>query len=113
MSPEQLRGLALDGRSDIFGLGLVLYELLAAQRAIPGASDAEVTRNALQMRFAPIRSKRPDIPEPLEMILSRALQREPENRYPRAAEMSSELERFLSARRSSPTSPELAGLLPA
>ncbi len=113
MSPEQLRGQTLDGRSDIFGLGLVLYELLAGERAIPGRTDAEVAQNALNMRFAPLRMKRPDLPERLEQILNKALQRDVTQRYQRAAELSSDLERFLADRRSSPSGEELSRLIPA
>jgi serine/threonine protein kinase len=112
MSPEQVRGQTLDGRSDIFGLGLVLYELLACERAIPGRTDAEVAQNSLHMRFAPIRTKRPEIPEKLEAIINKALQKDARDRYQRASEMSSDLERFLADRRVSPTGAELAKLLP-
>jgi len=112
MSPEQLRGQALDGRSDVYGLGLVLYELLALERAIPGRTDAEVAQNALHMRFAGIESKRPDIPARLREILLKALAKDVKARYQRAAELSSDLERFLADRRVSPSAQELAQLLP-
>ena len=113
MSPEQLRGNPLDGRSDIFGLGLVLYELLAAERAVPGLNEAEIAQNALHMNFPPIERKRPDIPAPLKAILARALARDRAGRYDTAEEMAAELETFITPRLPKLSGADLAKLLPA
>lgn len=112
MSPEQLRGNPLDGRSDIFGLGLVLYELLAAERAIPGASEAEIAQNALRMKFPPIEEKRPDIPAALKAIIARALEKDRDKRYATAEDLAAELETFITPRMPKLSGSELAKLLP-
>ncbi|MFT3836405.1 MAG: serine/threonine-protein kinase [Myxococcaceae bacterium] len=97
MSPEQIRGQQLDGRSDLFGLGLVLYELLANMRAVPGVSDAEMAQNALAMRIAPIQTVRPDIPVPLLKSLEKVLQRDKNLRHGRGNDLAVELETFVRA----------------
>ncbi len=113
MSPEQLRGNPLDGRSDIFGLGLVLYELLASERAVPGSSEAEIAQNALVMKFPPIEQKRPDVPPQLKAIVARALAKDRDQRYDTAEDLAAELETFITPRRSKLTGADLAQLLPA
>jgi len=112
MSPEQLRGSPLDGRSDIFGLGLVMYELLAAERAVPGSTEAEIAQNALTMRFPPIEQKRPDLPGALKAILGRALAKDRARRYETADEMAAELEAFIAPRMPKLSGAELAKLIP-
>ena len=112
MSPEQLRGNPLDGRSDIYGLGLVLYELLAAERAVPGASEAEIAQNALTMNYPPIDQKRHDVPAPLKAILARALSRDRDLRYETAEAMAAELETFITPRMPKLSGADVAKLLP-
>ena len=68
MSPEQIRGLPLDKRSDIYGLGLVLYEVLAARRAIEGKSDLEIMDAALKMEITPLEQVRSGVPPRLLAI---------------------------------------------
>ncbi len=113
MSPEQLRGNPLDHRSDIYGLGLVLYELLAAERAIPGSSEAEIAQNALQMKYPPIEVKRPDVPAPLKAIVARALAKDRDKRYDTAEQMAAELETFIMPRMPKLSGAEVAKILPA
>jgi serine/threonine protein kinase len=112
MSPEQLRGNPLDGRSDIFGLGLVLYELLAAERAVPGSSEAEIAQNALTMNFLPIERKRSDVPAALKAILNRALSKDRDKRFPTAEALAAELEAFIAPRMPKLSGDDLAQLLP-
>jgi serine/threonine protein kinase len=112
MSPEQLRGDPLDGRSDIFGLGLVLYELLAAERAVPGSTEPEIAQNALMMKFPPIENKRPDVPAVLRAILSKALQRDRSKRYDSAEQMAADLENFIAPRMPDLAPRVLAQLIP-
>jgi serine/threonine protein kinase len=93
MSPEQVLGLAPDPRSDIFSLGLVLYEMLSGQHPFTRAED---TAFSLMHRIAsvphtPLREVDPAIPAGLELIAERALAKKPEDRYQRAAEMASAL----------------------
>ena len=96
MSPEQVLGLAPDPRSDIFSLGLVLYEMLSGQHPFTRAED---TAFSLMHRIAsvphtPLREVDPAIPAGLELIAERALAKKPEDRYQRAAEMASALRNY-------------------
>lgn len=111
MSPEQLRGRPLDKRSDIYALGFVLYELLAGSRAIQGANDAAMMDAALKRKFDPIEARRPDVPAALRDIVVKALQKEREDRYANAADMSADLERYLMLAGHSVTGRDLVQLL--
>ena len=113
MSPEQIRGQPLDNRSDLFGLGLVLYELIACKRAITGATDVEISQNALALRYQPIEIERPDIPPGLRAVLEKALERERKKRYQSAAEMAAALRGWLKSQGPAPTAAQLAAILPA
>jgi serine/threonine-protein kinase len=96
VSPEQARGRPLDGRSDLYSLGITLYEALSGE--VPFAADdnlARMTRRVLE--DAPPPSRRvPDLDPEMDAIVLRALTREPENRYPSAAAMRADLEAFLA-----------------
>ena len=111
MSPEQIRGQPLDPRSDIFGLGLVLYELLASGRAVKGETEIELMKAAMRMQFDPIEERRTDVPAELRSIVERSLQKDREARYPSAAAMSADLEAYLTREGRNVTGPELACLL--
>ena len=95
MSPEQVRGLPLDGRSDIFAAGVVLYELCTGERLFTGSSDFSVLEKVQQARVTPPSQVEPSLPLKLERIILKALAREPEDRYLHAAELAAELTRFL------------------
>ena len=95
MSPEQVRGLALDGRSDIFAAGVVLYELATSERLFTGASDFSVLEKVQQAKVPPPSQIEPAIPLRLERIILKALAREPEDRYQQAADFAHDLTRFL------------------
>ncbi|HZN94700.1 MAG TPA: protein kinase [Myxococcales bacterium] len=96
MSPEQLRAQPLDRRSDVYALGLVLYELLASARAIQGAGDVEIMENAIKMAFEPLQRRRPDLPEELGAVVRRSLQKDRDARYQSAQDMSAALELFIT-----------------
>jgi serine/threonine-protein kinase len=86
MSPEQAFGGKIDRRTDIYALGLVLFEMLSLARLPAGG---------LRPEAAPELLTRADLPEELRTILLRALSAEPERRYPSAGQMGDELRRFL------------------
>ena len=94
MSPEQAVGVAVDGRSDVFSLGVMLYEMLAGKN--PFQRDTDTTPIPILHRIcseahAPVRSIDPGIPAAFEAILARALAKKPEQRYQRASEMAQAL----------------------
>lgn len=95
LSPEQVRLQPLDGRSDVFALGVVLWEMLCGRRLFPGENEFLTMRNVLTQPVPPPSSIRPDVPPALDVIVARALDRDRESRYPTARAMADELETFL------------------
>ena len=95
MSPEQVRGETVDHRSDIFALGIILYELTLCQRLYRGPADA-VMKRIVSERVQPPTAIRRDYPAALEQIVMRALEKRPEDRYQTAQLMHDDLEEFLS-----------------
>ena len=102
-SPEQAEGAVVDGRSDLYSLGVVLYEMLAGRP--PFVGDSPVAVASMHVRNDPpqLRDLNPAVPEALELITMRALAKSPESRYQTADEMRADLLRFLDGR------PVLAG----
>jgi serine/threonine protein kinase len=95
MSPEQISGQPVDQRSDIFAVGAVFYELLTYQKAFPGDSMASILHRILSTDPLPVRAVCPDLEPELEAIISKALQKAPENRYPTLQEMLHDLGRVV------------------
>jgi serine/threonine protein kinase len=95
MSPEQIRGERVDHRSDIFALGIILYELTLCQRLYRGPADA-VMKRIVSERVQPPTAIRHDFPAALELIVMRALEKRPEDRYQSAQALQDDLEEFLS-----------------
>ena len=91
MSPEQAAGDAVDARSDVFSTGVVLYEMLSGRRPFEGASNTEIMRALLSDDPAPLLSSTADLPEALERITVKCLQKKPSGRYGDAAELGSAL----------------------
>ncbi len=87
MSPEQVEGKALDGRSDLFSLGIVLYELLTGRRLFKAKSRDETLARVRRAEVPSPRAYRPEISEDLEAFLLRTLSRHREDRWADAAEM--------------------------
>ncbi len=110
MSPEQGRGGALDRRSDVYALGLVLYEATTGERVYEGDDRAVLAQVQLSDVPPPSRSRK-GYPPALDPIVGRALAREVRDRTPTARELGQELDRFLASRRT-PTGPaEIATLM--
>jgi eukaryotic-like serine/threonine-protein kinase len=93
LSPEQARGTQVDQTSDLYSLGIVLYEMLTGQVPFTGDTPVEIAMKHLSATPPPLRAKRPDIPESLEMVVMRALAKDPAQRYQSAEEMDADLER--------------------
>ena len=91
MSPEQLRGAPLDGRSDVFALGAVLYEAATGKRAFPAADLATLVPQITIFDPPPPRSLAPDVPASLEEVILRALAKDPSRRFQTAADMAAAL----------------------
>ena len=92
MSPEQALGRELDGRSDLFSVGAMLYELLTGQPAFTGASAATLALQITQLNPAPI-SVVPQCPPGLKFIIGKLLEKRPEKRFAGGAQLSQALER--------------------
>ncbi len=99
MSPEQLKGEVLDHRVDVYALGVVLYELITGQKPFSG-TDAELFKLLEQIIHEDppaMHELRPIVPEGMELIVQRAMEKKPEHRYATAREMRVALEHFLAA----------------
>ena len=87
MSPEQCHGRGVDRRTDVFALGILLYETTTGQRLFHGDNDAAVLNRVIEVDIEPPREVDPDYPEALERVVLRALQRDPDARFADAREM--------------------------
>ncbi|MFN0064069.1 MAG: serine/threonine protein kinase [Myxococcaceae bacterium] len=111
MSPEQAMGRPLDRRSDVFSLGVVLYEWLTGFKLFTGDSEVAILRSITEGKiYAPSYFKA-DIPEGVERILMRALQKDPAARYQTAWEMQYDLDQFLGGYEFTPSNIHLSNFL--
>jgi hypothetical protein len=97
MSPEQVRGEALDRRSDVFALATVLHELLTGERLFQGANDYDVMKTVMEGELPPPSARNPAVPAELDHIVMRGLSRAPYARQPTAAALQQDLEAFARA----------------
>ncbi len=98
MAPEQAYGHKLDARTDIFAIGMVLYESLVGRSAYEDTDDMSLLKRARTADFPPPSAYRPDIDPALEAIVMRALHREPQRRYQTARELQAALRQHISQR---------------
>ncbi|HJL18892.1 MAG TPA: PEGA domain-containing protein [Sandaracinaceae bacterium LLY-WYZ-13_1] len=95
MSPEQVRGLPLDRRSDIFAVGIVLYELLTGERLFVGESDFSTLEKVRNVEIMPPSTYNRRIPEELEQIILKALAKDVDDRYQTAMDLHDDLQSFM------------------
>ena len=92
LAPEQLEGKDLDGRVDLFALGVVLHEMISLQHLFAGDNDLETAKKVIEMPIPSPSAKRDDVPPALEAIVLRALERDRRKRFASAAEMARALD---------------------
>ena len=100
MSPEQAQGgrVLLDNRTDIYSLGVTLYELLSLRPAFEGKDRTELLRRIAEQEPTPLRRLNPAVPADLETIVAKAMAKEPAARYASAQDLADDLKRFLEDR---------------
>ena len=97
LAPEQLQGKPIDGRVDLFALGIVMHEMLTLQHLFAGDSDVHTAKKIMEMKIPSITARRQDVPPDLERIVMRALERDRKRRFGTAAEMARALDDFILA----------------
>ncbi|HUJ63454.1 MAG TPA: serine/threonine-protein kinase [Kofleriaceae bacterium] len=95
MSPEQVRGIPIDRRSDVFSCGIVLYELLTGERLFVGESDFSTLEKVRNVEILPPSTYNRRIPDELERIVLKALAKDPDERYQNAIDLHDELQAFV------------------
>jgi eukaryotic-like serine/threonine-protein kinase len=99
MSPEQIEGKPVDGRSDLFAFGALLYEMLGGRRPFSGETTVSTLASVLKASPDPLRRLRREIPESVERVVMRCLEKNPATRYASADEVRDELTRYQAAQR--------------
>ncbi|HUQ02707.1 MAG TPA: serine/threonine-protein kinase [Kofleriaceae bacterium] len=108
MSPEQCRGLSLDRRSDVFAIGILLYELITCRRLFAGSGELVTLQRIVRDDAPPPSRHRPTCPLALDEIVARALARDRSQRYQTAREMGRDLEALARTERLATSSSEIA-----
>lgn len=96
MSPEQAEGKPIDPRTDVFALGIILWELLASDRLFTGSNESAILRKVRDCQIPSIRKVNPIVPPELERIVMKALAKDKNVRYQTAANLHRDLNRFLN-----------------
>lgn len=108
MSPEQAWGKKVDRRTDIFSLGIVLFEMLAGERLFSGDTDLTILEQVRDARSEPPSLKNPDVPKKVDQIVLKALAKNPQDRYQNASEMEKDINSVLYSFQPAPGPADLA-----
>lgn len=111
LSPEAALGQPVDARTDIFAVGIILWELLAGRRLFMGESDLETVRQVQAARIPPLHQFNREVPPEIDQLLARALAREPDARYQSARDLGADLNDLLFRLRRPVSSFDIAKLL--
>ncbi len=111
MSPEQVLGKPLDNRSDIFSLGVVLYEWITGIRLFAGDNELSIMKNIVDGHIYPPSYFKDDLPEAVENIVMKALEKDREKRYQSAFEMQLDIENFLASHVFTPSNIHLSNFI--
>jgi serine/threonine-protein kinase len=103
MSPEQAKFQVTDGRSDVFSLGIILYELLSGEPLFEEGDTLVTLEHVVSREIPPIRTVNPQVPPEVAQIIDRALVRDVHGRYQTAGRMGFDLERYMYSNRFGPT----------
>lgn len=111
MSPEQIRGLKLDGRADVFALGVVLYELVTGERGFAAESEFSLLEKVRNVEIKPPTMINREIPPELERIIFKALAKDRDERYQFGSDLAEDLQRYLLSRGKPPNAQSLGQFL--
>jgi serine/threonine-protein kinase len=111
MSPEQCMGKPLDHRSDIFSLGVVTYEWVTGYKLFTGENEMAILKSIIDGKIYPPSYFKEDVPEPVERILMKCLEKDREKRYQSAWELQYDVDQFLSQQEFSPSNIHLANFM--
>lgn len=111
MSPEQVMGKELDHRSDVFALGVVVYECLTGLKLFSGDNDMAIMNNIIDGKIYPPSYFRDDVPIEVETIVMKALEKDRRRRYQSAFDLQRDIDHFLSNQEFTPSNVHLANFL--